>query len=58
MHRLPSISTWPEVEDAFNAEFDRSFYEAIDIPTAAAAATANSQDAFNRATAVDLAAGP
>jgi multiple sugar transport system substrate-binding protein len=55
MHRLPSISTWPEVEDAFNAEFDRAFYEAIDIPTAAATATANSQEAFNRATAVDLA---
>ena len=57
MHRLPSISTWPEVEDAFNAEFDRSFYEAIHIPAAGPAATANSQEAFNRATAVDLAAG-
>jgi multiple sugar transport system substrate-binding protein len=57
MHRLPSISTWPEVEDAFNAEFDRSFYEEIDIPAAVAAATANSQEAFNRATAVDLGAG-
>ena len=58
MHRLPAISTWAEVEDAFNAEFDRSFYDAIDIPAAAATATANSLDAFNRATAVDLAAGP
>jgi multiple sugar transport system substrate-binding protein len=57
MHRLPSISTWPEIEDAFNAEFDRSFYEAIDIPAAAATATANSQEAFKRATSVDLAAG-
>jgi multiple sugar transport system substrate-binding protein len=51
MHRLPSTSTWPEVEDAFNAEFDRSFYEPIDIPAAVAAATANSQDAFQRAEA-------
>ncbi|MBW3634692.1 MAG: sugar ABC transporter substrate-binding protein, partial [Chloroflexi bacterium] len=58
MHRLPSISTWPEVEDAFNAEFDRSFYEAIDIPAAATMATANSLDAFDRATTVDLGAGP
>jgi multiple sugar transport system substrate-binding protein len=56
MHRLPSISTWPEVEDAFNAEFDRFFYEPTDIPAAVAAATENSQEAFNRATAVDLAA--
>ena len=58
IHRLPSISTWPEVEDAFNAEFDRSFYEAIDLPAAVAAAVDNSRDAFNRATAVDLATGP
>ncbi len=50
MHRLPSISTWPEVEDAFNAEFDRSFYEPIDIASAVAAAAANSQAAFDRAT--------
>lgn len=50
MHRLPSTSTWTEVEDAFNAEFDRSFYiEDFDVPTAAAAAIANSQDAMNRA---------
>jgi multiple sugar transport system substrate-binding protein len=49
IHRLPSISTWPEVEDAFNAEFDRAFYEPIDVPAAVAAATANSQDAFARA---------
>lgn len=49
MHRLPSISTWPEVEDAFNAEFDRAFYEPIDIPAAVAAAARNSQAAFDRA---------
>ena len=51
MHRLPTTSTWPEVEDAFNAEFDRSFYiEDFDVAAAAAAATINSMDAFDRAT--------
>lgn len=50
MHRLPSISTWVEVEDAFDAEFDRSFYiEDFDVAGAAAAAIANSKDAFDRA---------
>ncbi len=50
MHRLPSTSTWTEVEDAFNAEFDRSFYiEDFDVAAAASAATENSKDAFDRA---------
>ena len=49
MHRLPSISTWPEVEDAFNAEFDRSFYEPIDIPAAVARVMENSRPVFERA---------
>lgn len=50
MQRLPSISTWVEVEDAFNAEFDRSLYiEDFDIAAAAEAAIATSQDAFDRA---------
>jgi multiple sugar transport system substrate-binding protein len=49
IHRLPSISTWPEVEDIFNAEFDRAFYEPIDVPAAVERATAKSQDAFARA---------
>ncbi len=50
MHRLPSTSTWVEVEDAFNAEFDRSFYvKDFDVVAAAAAATQNSKDAFDRA---------
>jgi multiple sugar transport system substrate-binding protein len=49
MHRLPSISTWPEIEDAFNAEFDRAFYEPIDIPAAVVAVMENSQPAFERA---------
>jgi multiple sugar transport system substrate-binding protein len=51
MHRLPTTSTWTEVEDAFNAEFDRSFYiEDFDVAAAAAAAIENSKDAFDRAT--------
>ena len=54
MHRLPSISTWPEVEDAFNAEFDRAFYEPVDIPAAVAAASRNSQPAFDRAAINDF----
>lgn len=50
MHRLPTTSTWTEVEDAFNAEFDRSFYvEDFDVAAAAAAATEASRDAFERA---------
>ena len=51
MHRMPTTSTWTEVEDAFNAEFDRSFYiEDFDVTAAAAAAIENSKDAFDRAT--------
>ncbi|HEY7036444.1 MAG TPA: sugar ABC transporter substrate-binding protein [Thermomicrobiales bacterium] len=53
MHRLPSISTWPEVEDAFDAEFDRSFYVAVDVPAAIATVTANAKAAFDRAAAED-----
>lgn len=54
MQRLPSISTWLEIEDAFNAEFDRSFYEPLDIQAAVATATANSQPAFDRAAMEDF----
>ncbi|CAN5772220.1 ABC transporter substrate-binding protein [soil metagenome] len=53
MQRLPTISTWPEVEDAFNAEFSRAFYIDIDIDAAIAAATENAQAAFDRAAADD-----
>jgi multiple sugar transport system substrate-binding protein len=50
IHRLPTTSTWIEVEDAFNAEFDRSLYVAyFDVAAAAAAAIENSKDAFDRA---------
>ncbi|MEA2582267.1 MAG: multiple sugar transport system substrate-binding protein [Thermomicrobiales bacterium] len=49
VHRLPSVSTWPEVEDAFNVEFRNAFYQRIDIPEAIERATAASRDAFKRA---------
>ncbi len=49
MRRLPTTSTWTEVEDAFNAEFGRSLYiEGFDVEAAAQAAIANSQDALDR----------
>jgi multiple sugar transport system substrate-binding protein len=49
MSRLPNISTWPEVEDAFNAKFERIFYDEIDIPAAAAEVVAESKPIFERA---------
>jgi multiple sugar transport system substrate-binding protein len=49
IHRLPSLSTWPEIEDLFNAEFDRAFYVPIDIPEAIDHVIARSSDAFARA---------
>lgn len=53
MRRFPTLSTWPEVEDVVNAEFDRAFYEEIDIQAAIQAATANATDALDRAAAED-----
>ncbi len=53
LHRLPSVSTWGEVEDAFNAEFDRAFYEPVDIDAAVAAAIANAQPALDRSAEED-----
>ncbi len=49
IHRLPTISTWTEVEDAFNAEFDQAFYEPIDIPAAVQTLTENTVPIFERA---------
>jgi multiple sugar transport system substrate-binding protein len=51
IHRLPSLSTWPEVEDVFNAEFDRAFYVPVDVPAAVARVIEQSGDAFARAAA-------
>lgn len=53
MHRLPSISTWPEIEDAFDAEFALAFYEPVDIDVAVAAVIASAQPAFDRSAAED-----
>jgi multiple sugar transport system substrate-binding protein len=49
MRRVPSISTWPEIEEAFNTPFKRAFYVEIDIPGAIEVATFFSRDAFQRA---------
>ena len=46
---MPSISAWPEVEDAFNSAFKRAFYIEIDIPDAIEVSTFRSRDAFQRA---------
>jgi multiple sugar transport system substrate-binding protein len=51
IHRLPSISTWPEIEDVFNAELDRAFYAPLDVPAAVARVIEESRDAFARAAA-------
>ncbi len=53
IHRLPSMSTWPEVEDIFNAEFDRAFYVPIDVPAAIDRVIEQSRDAFARAAEED-----
>jgi multiple sugar transport system substrate-binding protein len=48
VHRLPSLSTWPEIEDIFNAEFDRALYVEIDVAAAVERVVAQSRDAFAR----------
>ena len=49
IRRVPSISTWPEVEDAFNTTLGRAFYGEIPLDDAIALAQARSEDAFRRA---------
>jgi multiple sugar transport system substrate-binding protein len=51
IHRLPSVSTWPEVEDAFNLAFKRAFYIELDIPDAIDVTMFASKEAFQRAAA-------
>jgi multiple sugar transport system substrate-binding protein len=53
IHRLPSLSTWPEVEDIFNAEFDRAFYVPVDVLAAITRVIEQSRDTFARAAAED-----
>lgn len=49
LRRVPSTSTWPEIEDIFNAEFQRAFSGEIDPGTAIANVQARTEDAFRRA---------
>lgn len=51
IRRLPSISTWPEVEDAFNNSLGRAFYGEIPVDDAIALAQARAEDAFRRSAA-------
>jgi len=49
LHRLPNISTWLEVEDIFNAKFERIFYDKIDILSLVAETTEATLPIFERA---------
>ena len=51
IRRVPSISTWPEVEEAFNTTLGRAFYGEVPIDDAIALAQSRSEDAFRRAAA-------
>ncbi|MDP9359748.1 MAG: sugar ABC transporter substrate-binding protein [Chloroflexota bacterium] len=54
IRRVPSISTWPEVEEAFNTAFQRAFYEEIDLEGAIDVAQNRSEEAFRRASEEEL----
>ncbi len=54
IRRVPSISTWPEVEEAFNSAFKRAFYVEIDVDGAIDVATHRSEEAFQRAAEEEL----
>lgn len=49
LRRVPSTPTWPEVEDIFNAEFQKALYGSFDIDQAIANVEADTADAFRRA---------
>jgi multiple sugar transport system substrate-binding protein len=49
IRRVPSISTWPEVEEAFNNTLGRAFYGEVPLDDAIAIAIARSEQAFQRA---------
>jgi len=51
IRRLPSISTWTEVEDAFNTTIGRAFYDEIPIDDAIDLAQQRAASAFARAAA-------
>jgi multiple sugar transport system substrate-binding protein len=49
IRRLPSTSTWPEVEDAFDTTIGRAFYGELTIDDAILLAQERAADAFRRA---------
>jgi multiple sugar transport system substrate-binding protein len=49
IRRVPSISTWPEVEEAFNNTLGRAFYGEVPVDDAIAIAMARSEQLFQRA---------
>ena len=49
IRRVPSISTWPEVEEAFQNTLGRAFYGEVPVDDAIAIAKARSEQAFQRA---------
>lgn len=49
LRRLPSVSTWPEVETGFETPFKRAFYVEIDLADALEIATFQSKQALERA---------
>jgi multiple sugar transport system substrate-binding protein len=49
IRRVPSISTWPEVEEAFNTTLGRAFYGEVPLDDAIAIVIARSEQAFQRA---------
>jgi multiple sugar transport system substrate-binding protein len=49
LRRLPSVSTWPEVENGFETPFKRAFYVEIDLADALDMATYQSKQALERA---------
>ena len=51
IRRVPSISTWPEVEEAFNTTLGRAFYGEVPIDDAVRIGQERSAGAFRRAAA-------
>ncbi len=49
IRRVPSISTWPEVEEAFQNTLGRAFYGEVPVDDAIAIAKARAEQAFARA---------
>jgi multiple sugar transport system substrate-binding protein len=49
IRRVPNISTWLEVEDAWNTAFKRAFYVELDIEGAIDVVEFRAEDAFERA---------